>query len=328
MSFAEVIGHSRQLAPLRAALAKARLHHAYLFAGPEGVGKRTIASALAQAVHCAEGGEDGCGRCVQCERIKNGNHPDVRFVGKLEGKKEITIQQIREIEHELRYRSFGGKRKIVVVDPAGAMNVASQNALLKTLEEPPENSLLILITPNAGELLPTLRSRCLRLSFSPLSRAEIVGFLMKVSGLNADAAQVIAAMSMGSIGAALSQRNEEWMEKRRSWSALLGQLGRGDYQAAIAGAESLAGDREETLEFFRWAESWCRDLLVHGVTQEREQVINVDLLSSLEQQAPRFGGERAIRLLDEIARATAAIQRNLNRRMIVEKFLFAALETR
>lgn len=328
MRFVDVIGHAQQLALLRAALANQRLHHAYLFTGPEGVGKRTIALALAQAVHCAERGDDSCGRCVECERIKKGNHPDVRVLGRLEGKKEITIQQVREIERDLRYRSFGGQRKISVVDPAGAMNAAAQNALLKTLEEPPENSLLVLITANVGELLPTLRSRCLRLNFSPLSRVQMESFLAQTPGMGDEESKVIAAMSMGSIGSALTQRDEEWMKKRRAWSALLGQLERGDYQAAMAGAETLAGDREETLQFFRWAESWYRDLLIHGVTREQDRLVNIDLLAAIEQQSQRSGGERALRVLEEIAAAGAAIQRNLNRRMVLEKFLFAATENR
>lgn len=328
MNFSQIIGHGLQLAPLRAALAKRRLHHAYLFVGPEGVGKRSIAFALAQAVHCASGAENGCERCNSCLQIKNSNHPDVRVVGRLEGKKEITIHQVREIERELRYRSFGGGRKIAVVDPAGAMNGAAQNALLKTLEEPPENSLLILIAPNAAELLPTVRSRCLRVSFAPLSRAQVAGYLQANSGSSEAEAQGIAAMSMGSIGTALSLKDEGWMEKRRKWCAVIGDLGGGNFRAALQGAEALAPDREEVLEFLRWAESWYRDLLVHGVTREPERIVNVDLLPQLERQAQRFGSARAARILDEIPAAVAAIQRNLNRRFVLEKLLLAATDIR
>ncbi len=145
MGFDEIIGHRRPLESLRLALSSGRLHHAYLFVGPEGIGKRTLATALAQAVHCGDGAGDFCGSCVNCTRIADGNHPDVRIIEPLAGKKEISIQQVREFERELNYRSFTGKRKIVIVDPATLMNLASQNALLKTLEEPPQDSLIILI---------------------------------------------------------------------------------------------------------------------------------------------------------------------------------------
>src|SRR6476661_7375146 len=178
MSFAEVIGHTKQLAILRSALSAARLHHAYLFVGPDGIGKRTAAIAVAKAIHCEESIEDFCGICINCARISDGNHPDVRLIQPLPDKKEISIQQIREIERELNFRSFSGKKKIAIVDPATLMNLSAQNALLKTLEEPPRDSLLILIAVNDGALLPTLRSRCLRISFGPLARDLIGDFLV------------------------------------------------------------------------------------------------------------------------------------------------------
>ena len=168
MSFAEVIGHQKQLANLHSALTGERLHHAYLFLGPEGVGKRTIAVAYAKALHCLQQVNDFCDQCANCARISDGNHPDVRVLEPLAEKKEISIQQIRELERDLNFRSFTGKRKIAIIDPATLMNSSAQNALLKTLEEPPQESLIILIAANAGALLPTLRSRCLRLSFAPL----------------------------------------------------------------------------------------------------------------------------------------------------------------
>ncbi|MGN6731308.1 MAG: ATP-binding protein, partial [Candidatus Binatia bacterium] len=160
MSFAEIIGHTKQLAILRSALSAARLHHAYLFIGPDGIGKRTAAVAVAKAIHCEENTDDFCGICANCARISDGNHPDVRVIQPLLDKKEISIQQIREIERQLSFRSFSGRHKIAVIDPATLMNLSAQNALLKTLEEPPADSVIVLIAPNSGGLLPTVRSRC------------------------------------------------------------------------------------------------------------------------------------------------------------------------
>lgn len=328
MGFAELIGHSKPLESLCAALANRRLHHAYLFVGPEGVGKHTIARALAQAVHCSETTSDYCGRCANCASIINGNHPDVRAVQPLAGKKEISIQQVREIERELRYRSFGGKRKIAIIDPAGLMNVAAQNALLKTLEEPPENSLIILVTPNAGGLLPTLRSRCLRLSFAPLPRAEVARFLRAKQSVNPEDAEFLAAMSMGSIGAAVNLDQRALIEKRRVWAGKLSALTARDYQSAIAAAEALAANRDEALEFLRWAQSWYRDLLIYGVSHKRDELVNLDMLPQIEEQSASGGADRALAALARIDSATAGIQRNLNRRMVLESFLFGVVEGR
>ncbi|HTF93095.1 MAG TPA: DNA polymerase III subunit delta' [Verrucomicrobiae bacterium] len=325
MGFAEIIGHDRQLSTLRSALASNRLHHAYFFAGPEGVGKRTIAIALAKTVHCMQLDDDFCGQCVNCARISDGNHPDVRFVEPLAGKKEISIQQIRELERELNYRSFSGGRKIAVIDPATSMNLASQNALLKTLEEPPQDSLIILIAANAGALLPTVRSRCLRLPFAPLIRREVAGFLQAKLAMNTGDAEFLAALSMGSIGAAVNLDKDELIEKRRNWVDVLSSLKAGDHHAAMLAAEALSANRDDALKFLQWSESWYRDVLVHAVTDNAGALVNLDLLEQIRQQSVSNGAATALNAISRVADATAGIQRNLNRRMVLEKFLFGVV---
>jgi DNA polymerase-3 subunit delta' len=328
MGFSELIGHSNQIETLRRALLNDRLHHAYLFLGPDGVGKRTLAMALAQAIHCSELQGDYCGRCVNCASIIHGNHADVRFIGPLLGKKEIAIQQIRELERELRFRSFGGKQKIAIVDPVTLMNAAAQNALLKTLEEPPAKSLIILIAPNGGGILPTVRSRCLRLSFAPLPCAEVAAVLQAKHRVKAEEAVFLAAMATGSIGVALSLDQEGLIEKRKTWTEMLGSLKPGDYQAAVVTAEALAATRNGALEFFKWAESWYRDLLVYRVTRNSEELVNLDMLAQIEQQAAASKVENSLAAMAGIADAAAGIQRNLNRRMVLEKLLFGVVGAR
>jgi len=328
MGFAEIIGHRKQLEILRAALAGRRLHHAYLFLGPDGIGKRTLAVALARAIHCAEMGDDFCGRCVNCARISDGNHPDVRFIEPMADKKEISIQQIREFERELNYRSFTGKRKIVVIDPATLMNLSAQNALLKTLEEPPQDSLIILIAPNAGGLLPTVRSRCLPLSFAPLPRQEVAAFLQSKFGMAPADAELFAAMGMGSIGAAASLDKDELIEKRQIWSGMLSSLKAGDYHAAMIAAEALATNRDEALKFLHWAKSWYRDLVILGAANKPDELVNLDMRPQIEQQADEIGAQRALAASAQIAGAAAGIQRNFNRRMVLEKFLFGMVKGR
>jgi len=328
MNFAQVRGHAKQLETLRAALSGQRLHHAYLFVGPEGVGKRTVAMALALAIHCGDFHGDACGRCVNCAQINDANHPDVRVIEPSPGKKEITIQQIRELERELRYRSFSGRRKIAIVDPAVLMNPSAQNALLKTLEEPPENSLMILIAPNAGKLLPTLRSRCLRLTFAPLPRAEVAAYLRNSRGVKAEDAETLAAMSMGSVGVAAGLDQAALTEKRRVWAGMLAALKAGDFRSASAAAEALAASRDEALEFLKWAESWYRDLMIHAVTNDADELVNLDMKEQIKQQGAAVGAERALEAVGRTADAANGIQRNLNRRMVLEKFLFGVVGER
>jgi len=322
MGFSEIIGQQRSLEILRSALGNGRPHHAYLFVGPDGVGKRMVAFALAKALHCDEAANDFCGQCAACARIENGNHPDVRLVEILAGKKEISIQQVREVERKLNFRSFSGKRKIAIIDPATLMNLSAQNALLKTLEEPPQDSLLILIAANAGGLLPTLRSRCLRLPFAPLARDAVAGFLITNKGIDKEEARFLAAVSMGSLGAALRLDKEEFLERRRSWAEKVSSLTSGDYRAASEAAEAIASDKEEALQFLEWAETWYRDLLIHAVTENSAETINVDMLAEIRSQAANGQVERLLSTFAQTARAAGRIQRNLNRRMVLESLFF------
>ena len=328
MGFSEIIGHSRQIGTLRHALAKGRLHHAYLFAGPEGVGKRTAALALAKAIHCAEGGDDFCGRCANCARIQDGNHPDLRLIEPQAGKKEISIQQIREIEKQLYYRSFSGGKKLIILDPATLMNFPAQNALLKTLEEPPQDSLLILIAGSTGGLLPTLRSRCLQVPFGPLQRDHVSGYLVSQKGMKRDDAELLAAMAMGSLGNALKMDGADLPKRRQSWIALLSSLRIGDCRAATAAAETLAANKDETAKFLEWVQSWYRDLLVHTVTQESKELINLDMLAHIERESGAGKVEYILSLMGQVTEAAAGMQRNLNRRMIMENLLFSVVGER
>jgi DNA polymerase-3 subunit delta' len=326
MSFSQIVGHQKQLEIVRRALNHGRLHHAYLFVGMEGVGKKTIALGLAKAIHCSAAAGDFCGECSDCARIQDGNHADVRIIEPLAGKKEISIQQIRELEKELNFRSFSGKKKIAILDPATLMNLSAQNALLKTLEEPPRDSLLILIAANGGALLPTLRSRCLRISFGSLARDLISGFLVSRKGLAVETAEFLAAMSLGSLGAVVSIDTQELLERRREWVRLISGLRGGDYRAATDAAEVLADSKDDSLMFLEWIESWFRDLLVYSVTQNQQAVVNVDMLPQIQQQSATADCERLFSRIAEAKAAVGGIQRNLNRRMVIEDLLLNTVE--
>jgi DNA polymerase-3 subunit delta' len=328
MGFSDILGHKKQLDTLRLALGTGRLHHAYLFLGPDGVGKRTVALSLAKAIHCGEGQNDFCDQCVNCARITAANHTDVRSVTPLPGKKDISIQQIRDVEKELSFRSFSGKRKIMIIDPAMLMNVPAQNALLKTLEAPPRDSLLILVAPNGGGLLPTVRSRCLRLAFAPLPRDVIAHYLTTQKRLGPEEAHLLAARSMGSLGTAINLDDKALLQMRGRWIDSLNSLRHGDYRAAINAAEALAANREESLKFLEWLESWYRDLLVHRVTHDSAELINLDRLSQIAQQSSDNELPDLLDVMRLALAANARIQRNVNRRMILEDVFFRAVEER
>jgi DNA polymerase III subunit delta' len=326
MGFSEIVGHEKQIETLRQSLVNGRLHHAYLFIGPDGVGKRTLALALAQAIHCTELESDFCGGCGACRAVQKGNHADVRLLEPLSNKRDISIQQVRELEKALSLRSFSGRQKVAIIDPATLMNWPAQNALLKTLEEPPQGCVLMLVASNAGGLLPTVRSRALAFSFAPLPQQLIVSYLISRKDKTKEQAQCLAPLAMGSLGTASKIETEKLIEKRFDWMNMLVSLTPGNYRAALNTAEALAGNREETLKFLEWAGLWYRDLLTFRVAHAQDKIVNLDMLPQIEEQSSRIEDDHLFSLLSKASEASQRIQRNVNRRMVLEDLLLSAVE--
>jgi DNA polymerase-3 subunit delta' len=176
-TFAGILGQDRTRDFLRDASRQDRLAHALLFAGPEGIGKCSLAVAFATWLLCEQGGDDACGECPGCRQAATGSHADLLVVSVAAGKKEIGVDRARELKRFTQLQPLSGKAKIGIIDGAHLLTVAAQNALLKTLEDPPRRSILILIANNPDALLPTVRSRLQRVPFAPLSSEDVVTVL-------------------------------------------------------------------------------------------------------------------------------------------------------
>src|SRR5436190_12771728 len=214
MPFRDIVGHQRTLALVGGAASRGTLPPSLIFAGPEGIGKYTAAIALAQALNCERGrdmfggdlpdaGHDACGACAACRRIARGVHADVLVLAPGESG-SIKVDQVREAIDRSAYRPFEGRRRVVIVDGADALMPEAQNVLLKTLEEPPPASVFVLVTARPDVLLPTVRSRCQRLRFGPLSAQDVAAVLVRDHRFAAGDAQAAAAASDGSVGRALA----------------------------------------------------------------------------------------------------------------------------
>lgn len=203
--FADVLGQRAVLDVLRSAIARDTLHHAYLFEGPRGCGKSLVALRLAMAAACEEGepAKRPCSTCSTCKQIEAGTHPDVVFIGPDPDRAApiITVKQIRQLTRELGYHRYNARRRTVVIEPAEALQDPAANALLKTLEEPPEGTGFVLICAHRATLLPTLPSRCQRLRFGPVPDEELLPWL-KERGVAEPA--LAARMAGGCPGIALS----------------------------------------------------------------------------------------------------------------------------
>jgi DNA polymerase-3 subunit delta' len=219
MPFKDVIGHRRVIELLARSIRRDSLPPSLIFAGPSGVGKRRTALATAQLVNClapvpdTDGIElDACGTCAACTRIARGVHGDVLIVEPGDND-SIKIEQVRDVIDRAAYRPFEGRRRVVIVDEADALVVSAQNALLKTLEEPPSASMFILVSSRPDSLLPTVRSRCPRLGFRALTPQEIATALMRRGRSESDA-RAAAAAADGSLGRAVGLNASDLVEAR------------------------------------------------------------------------------------------------------------------
>jgi DNA polymerase-3 subunit delta' len=317
--FRDLLGQERVLAHLKTAMARGRLSHAYLFLGPEGVGKESTARALAAALNCASPREDGdaCGECPSCRRLNAGSHPDLVVITPTsEGHQpQIKIDQIRELRRLTAYPPLGGGWRVVIIKPAEALtaqNDAAANALLKTLEEPPERHLLVLTARGEADLLSTVVSRCQKLAFTPLPLALVTRELVARRGLTPDQARLLSALSGGSLGRALQLDPEELLSQRRQVLSDLTELTRGSEAAVLDWAQRLARNRSELDNFLLMAQLWYRDLLLAHYQGPPDLLAHRDLLPELAAARAQETPETWLAKFAALGAAGRHLQANLN----------------
>ncbi len=328
MIFTEIAGHEREKEILERALTSRRVAHAYLFAGPPGIGKRTLAMAFARAMNCAETEPGYCGVCRDCSAMDSGNHENVIEVtpedkdGEASKTGIIRISRIREVIKALHFRAQRGRR-VVVIDDAHRLAPQAANALLKTLEEPPEGAVLILVSSTARSLLPTIVSRCQLLNFRPLSAEVIEEFLLQQKGLSATEAAAAARFSDGAIARAAKYSSGAAMKKRMEVLENLRTISQQGERALLDYAETLSKDSEltEVLEFLK---IWCRDVAMSSQGLER-LMVNVDLKNYINAERPLHSVLDSYAMIEAAGKAIAP-PRYGNKRLAMEVMLMGIAE--
>ncbi len=369
MPFTDIVGQERPISLLTGALRKGALHHAMLFAGPEGVGKELTALTLAQAANCdgparpsasqglfsgmereaARGhapshvpSKDACGECPSCRRIAGRNHPDILWLmseaeqveRKLAGRadfsstpsREIRIAQIRALPERLALKALEAKRKFAIIVGAEAMNTAAQNAFLKLLEEPPDATSLILISHAPDQLLPTIRSRCMKLSFNPLPLDFVAKRVMQAQKLDEESARLCAAMAEGSLAAALAL-DPKTLAKRRALIERVEQLAAKGVNEAFALAAEFGEEREEAEAHLMQLETWFRDTAAAASGAEERTLINRDLAPLAYEARSQAGWTLAepLRRIELCREARAALRGNGSPKLQLEAFFLRLL---
>lgn len=317
MTFDQVIGHNRQKDILHRALANGRLAHAYLFCGPEGIGKRLMAMALARAIVCLE--QRGCGHCQACRKIDHQNHPDLHLL-EPDGS-SIKIEQIRSFQRELNLKPLEASRKICIIEQADLMTIGAANALLKTLEEPRGDTLLILLTAQPNRLLETIRSRCQPLPFTRHPNSRIQAELEKQLGIAATEAHVLAALSEGSFKKAFGKDRELYLEQRRELLKTLTGLSPGSILPILDFAEQLAADKTVLTDILEIFQAFYRDVLMVLQGRSDEELVNLDLKDKVHRVSGRESLSSVLAKLDALINVRRQLDRNVNRQLAMEVLL-------
>ncbi|MBS99663.1 MAG: DNA polymerase III subunit delta' [Oceanospirillaceae bacterium] len=302
--------------------AQGRLPHALLLSGAPGVGKAAFADALAHLLLCHEplGGKP-CGQCRSCELIASGHHPDRLYLHPEEAGKAIRVDQVREVTTVLHSTAQQGGYRVMIMEPAEAMNVSSANALLKTLEEPGQDTLLILVCHQLGQLMPTIRSRCQRIDFRPPGTEEGERWLASKLELTAEDASRLLAIAQGAPLAAVELNGGELLELRRTFLTGLADLLR-DRVSPITLAEKL--HKSELIHLLDWWLSLLNDIARLQSGAADAAISNVDMSKMLAAVAKRADKVRIFALVDRVQeeRKSLMLRHNPNRQLLVEKLLF------
>ena len=311
-----IVGHEQIITQLHHAFRSNRIAGAYLFVGPASVGKETVAIHFAKSINCLEFGESACGDCISCRKTDVGNHPDTQIVSPSGA--WIRIDQVRELQKRIVYRPLEGVRKIVILREAERMNLEAANCLLKTLEEPPAESVLILLTTNLDALLPTIRSRCQIIKFNPLPPNELARYLIERFHLGEREALSFATLAGGAVGRALTHlesRDGEESETDQPVDEEIPEiLTSTDKLAVFRIAEHYSGnpDRLDTLV------EWYRDLLLLHQNAPADLLTHIFHVDALKQLVPRYSRYHLRSAIKTIFETKNALSRNINATLALE----------
>ncbi|MBM7614739.1 DNA polymerase III subunit delta' [Alkaliphilus hydrothermalis] len=319
MAFEEIVGQERIVEILKKTLLNNTFSHAYLFEGLEGLGKKQMALEFAKGVICSQEGMKPCNVCQTCRRIQEGNYPEVNLIQE-DG--TIKIEKIRELQKDIQMKPYEGRKKIYIINHAENMTVQAQNALLKTLEEPPAYATIILLTVNGNSLLPTIISRCQILKFRPVEIGKIQQVLMEGRGVSREESRMVSSFSNGIIGRALKLlEDEDFKRIREEVLKLTEEMLRRDTINLLESVDFFTKEKNQIEEILDMLVSWYRDLMIYKETQELHFLMNCDRIEEIQDQSNRIGLKKIRDIIFIIDQTKGNIKSNVNFQLNIEVML-------
>lgn len=324
LQFKLLLGHEKAKRLLLEAAAKNKLGHAYLFRGPDGVGKKRAALTLAATLNCKnQKDHDACGHCSSCRKYGSFNHPDLLLISP-DGA-AIKIGQVRELKHQLAFPPLEAETRVIILEDVHTMRREAANSLLKTLEEPAPGNLLILTADQAGDILPTILSRCQLIPFGPLNHNEMARLLMQENEMDESQALALAAVAEGSPGRAKLLLKENLLSLRQELveHLLFSKNQPADTIPRILDlSEKCAALKENVYELLALLRLWYRDLVLIAAGAPETSAANKDIASSIDAAKLRWSIPQLHERFRLIDRAERQLLRNCSRTLVFETLFF------
>ena len=318
-SFKDVVGHKDILKYISSAVENNRVSHAYILNGERGSGKKMLANLFAMTLLCETGDNEPCGKCHSCKQAESGNHPDIIRVTH-EKPNSISVDDIRtQVNNTVDIKPYQGPYKVYIIPQADMMTPQAQNAILKTIEEPPSYAVFLLLTENAETLLPTINSRCVMLKLRNIKDTLIKKYLMENLEIPDYKADMCTAFAQGNMGRAILLANSDhFNEIREEAVQLLKHINEMELNEIVAAVKNISVYKLEITDYLDIIMIWYRDVLLYKATKEIDKVVFKDQLQSIKEQARKSSYEGIELILESLEKAKARLKANVNFDLVME----------
>ena len=326
--FKDIVGNEQIIEHLQNAISMRKVSHAYIINGPHLSGKMMIGEAFARALQCEKEGTDGCGECKSCHQADAHNHPDIIYVSH-EKPNNISVDDIRtQLNNDIVIKPYSSKYKIYIVDEAEKMNQQAQNALLKTIEEPPAYAVIMLLTTNADSFLQTIRSRCITLNMKSVKDEVIKAYLMNEKHIPDYQADVSVAFAQGNVGKAKQIATaEDFTEMMDAAFRILRRGSDMEVYEMVDALKNLSEQKHTIYEYLDLFLVWFRDVLLFKATKEMDSLVFKDEYNFIKERADKSSYEGLENIIKAIETAKARLQANVNFDLTME-LLFLTIRER
>ena len=318
-TFTAVVGHKDISNYIRNAVREDKVSHAYILNGERGAGKKMLANLFAATLLCEKGGPDPCNECHSCRQAESGNHPDIIKVTH-EKPNSISVDDIREqVNNTIMIKPYQGPYKVYIIPQADMMTPQAQNALLKTIEEPPEYAVIMLLTENADTLLPTINSRCVMLKLRNIKDTLIKKYLMETMQVPDYKADMCTAFAQGNMGRAIMLANSEHFNEIRDEAVqLLKYINEMELSEIVQAVSRITAYKLEINDYLDIIMIWYRDVLLYKATKDMDKVVFKDQIKYIKERAKRSSYEGIELIIESLEKAKARLKANVNFDLVME----------